>query len=205
MLKKFTLFFFYWTTQLAKVIDTKDSDEVTNRLIGKSNLLLKNKEFISESTDITVKQNKKTKKYNSEKVVLDLLNLMLLRKYDNYTFYCHNQGGCDAVFLIKSIYNIKEIYKNVKDFNPFALKISSRKDKVLKLTLSRKVGKKRIIKVKIQDSMAILPESLKALGREFNVDENLRKGVFSHKFSSSNVVTHWIILENYWLYLFSKR
>lgn len=139
---------------------------------------------------VYIEKNKVNKKFYSDKVWLDLLNQMFKHKYDNYTFYCHNLGGYDAVFFIRSLYNINESYKNETDFNAFGLEIFCRKDKVLKLTISRKVGKKRIRKIKIVDSMVILPESVKDLGKKFDIDENLRKGAFPHKFSSTNAFTY---------------
>lgn len=45
-------------------------------------------------------------------------------------------------------------------------------------------------KVKILDSMAILSESLKDLGKNFDIDANLRKGASPHKFSSTKAFTY---------------
>lgn len=120
------------------------------------------------------------KRKDSGKVVFDLLEEMFLYKYEDFTFYCHNLGGYDSVFLISAIYNLNLDYKDNNNFSPYHLDIICRKDRLLKLTISKKVNKK-VKKVKILDSFAMLPESLKSLGKKFDV--GIKKGDFPHAFS----------------------
>lgn len=67
---------------------------------------------------------------------------MFLYKYKDYIFYCHNLGGYDSVFLIRTIYNLNLANVDNKDFSPYRLDIVCRKNKVLKLTVYKKANKK---------------------------------------------------------------
>ena len=62
---------------------------------------------------------------NSENIVLDCINAMLINKYHNYVFYAHNLSGYDGPFILKCLldYNDKHgscIYKldNIFRDNP---------------------------------------------------------------------------------------
>jgi hypothetical protein len=58
---------------------------------------------------------------DSYKLIIDFIESLLRSKYDDYTFYCHNLGGYDVVFIIKALikynetnncYNIKSIFRD---------------------------------------------------------------------------------------------
>ena len=76
---------------------------------------------------------------------------MLIKKYHNYTFYTHNFGGFDVVFLLK----ILDQANINKGFKYYMFDITSRDDLILKLNIRVKLNK-NIIKISIVDSINLL-------------------------------------------------
>jgi hypothetical protein len=89
-----------------------------------------------------------------------MINELLRDKYSNITFYCHNLGGFDVVFILKILYDYNE---SVTD-KELEYKISCilRDDKIIKLTIKR--GKYSLT---ILDSYCILTNNLKDLSKDF--------------------------------------
>ena len=123
--------------------------------------------------------NKDTRKliYNSNEIVLELINELLKPKYDNITFYCHNFGGFDVVFILKVLLE----YNDSNTDNKYLPSVIFRDNNILSLKITHQVnGNKRTLTIK--DSYALLTNSLKKLGKDFQVDT--LKGVFPYKFST---------------------
>ncbi len=114
---------------------------------------------------------------DSSIIVLSLINELLRPKYDKITFYCHNFGGYDVIFILKIINS----YNDLQTTNEKKYKLSPllREDKVIKLTI-RKDGKSLII----LDSYCMLTSSLDKLGKDFGVET--QKSLFPYKFSSDS-------------------
>lgn len=121
---------------------------------------------------------------NSDNVVLECLMSMFNAKYSETIFYCHNFGQYDAVFLLKSIfiYNSSDLGKlsPISINRPFFMNSS-----ILKLTLSKKVGKS-MRSITFVDSLPLLNDGLKSLGLKYVVD--VVKGDFPHKFVNENTL-----------------
>ena len=137
-----------------------------------------------------------TKTLNSEEIVLMCINEMLRSKYSGITFYAHNFGKFDCVFILKTIldYN-KQIIDNpyavevntVKSKDPYVLKTVCRDDIILKLTIKRKVDGVTH-SVSILDSYRILSEKLSKLCAKYEVEES--KGFFPYDFATKNNLTY---------------
>ena len=93
---------------------------------------------------------------------------MLVKKYNNFTFYTHNFGKFDCIFIFHVLKkaNIK------KGFEHYILKTTIREDIIIKLEIKIKLTiseKARYIKISIVDSLNLLNNSLDKLTKDFNV------------------------------------
>ena len=113
--------------------------------------------------------------FNSDKIVLDLINELLRPKYNQITFYCHNLGGYDIVFILNVLYKYNDNNNNIQKY-----KVSPilRDDKIIKVKISK--GKYSFT---IIDSYCMLTNSLSKLGKSFEVDT--LKSYFPYKFSTT--------------------
>ena len=112
------------------------------------------------------------KNLNSDYLVTTMIDELLRPKYKDITFYCHNLGRYDIVFLLKILYN----ENNIDKYNISCL---LRNDNIIKVTI-----KKGNNTLNILDSYCMLPNYLSKLGKDFKV-ENL-KSLFPYKFSTQN-------------------
>lgn len=94
------------------------------------------------------------------------------------TFYCHNLGGYDIVFILNALVNYNEANKS-SDPYPYVINCVLRDNKILKVVISKKINDK-IRKLTIVDSYAILTSSLKDLCKSF--DLSYEKWVFPYSF-----------------------
>lgn len=117
------------------------------------------------------------KELNSHILVLKIIDEMLRSKYSNITFYAHNLGGYDIVFILKILYDYNDSVKS-KDLEYKVIPIV-RDNKIIKVTI-----KKGIYSVVIMDSYCILTSSLYELCESFNV--KTKKSVFPHSFAIKN-------------------
>ena len=110
--------------------------------------------------------------YDSVSLVLKMIDELLRPKYNNITFYCHNSGKYDAIFLIGVLtkYNV-ENPENKYDLDPIF-----RDKTVLKLTIKKNGNSLTIV-----DSITILTGGLAKLAKDFGVET--QKSIFPHKFS----------------------
>ena len=98
-------------------------------------------------------------KLDNSKLVLSMIDELLRAKYSNITFYCHNFGGFDVVFILKILDNYNDNNENKYKLSPIL-----RDDKIIKLTII-KDGKS----LNILDSYCMLPDKLAKLGEDFGV------------------------------------
>ncbi len=116
---------------------------------------------------------------NSTEIVLRLVDELLRNKYENTNFYCHNLGGFDVVFILKILMKYNEIHTD----NPYKISTICRDNKILKITISRKINDK-LKSFAIKDSYALLNNSLDKLAKSFNL--SMHKGLFPYKLSKEN-------------------
>lgn len=122
---------------------------------------------------------------DSSKLIHNCINEMLRPKYKNTVFYVHNLGRFDAPFIIKALTLFNKTEEGVK--NPYIFDCVTRDSNILKLVIKRKIDKE-VRTVKILDSYAVLPRSLKDLGEAFKVDTV--KSYFPHSFCSKNTLQY---------------
>lgn len=108
---------------------------------------------------------------------------MLVPKYHNFTFYVHNLGRFDVVFLLKILLDFNlSLEKDKYIVTPFY-----RDNQVLRLTVSilTKQGKKKSkINIHFVDSLNFLNSSLDKLCKDFEVETS--KGIFPYSFVNKN-------------------
>lgn len=108
--------------------------------------------------------DKDTMDYN--KVIIDLIEEMLIPKYNSIsTFYCHNFGKYDAIFIINCLNRF-----NQEKGNTYRMDFIFKDSTVNKLTITKKVDENKSSKVVISDSYLLLPFSLDKLCKSFNTD-----------------------------------
>ena len=122
---------------------------------------------------------------DSDIIVLSLVDELLRSKYENITFYCHNLGGYDIVFILSILYNYNDTISYVRNekepVNNHKYKIycTLREDKIIKVKISK--GAYSLI---ILDSYAMLPNKLSKLGEDFEVA--ILKSKFPYKFATTD-------------------
>lgn len=109
---------------------------------------------------------------NSDKIVLKMVDELLRTKYSDITFYCHNLGGYDVVFLLKVLYNYNDRNEDKYKISPLL-----KDDNIIKVVISK--GYKSFT---IVDSYSILNSSLAKLGKDFEV--STIKTYFPYKFAT---------------------
>lgn len=114
---------------------------------------------------------------DSNEIVINCINEMLRPKYKGVTFYAHNLGKFDVVFIIKALLEHNEL-NNSEDYK---LETVCRDDIILKLKI--KHGSDSVI---ILDSYRILTDNLKSLCVKYKVD--VIKGDFPHKFANKDTL-----------------
>lgn len=113
--------------------------------------------------------------YNSDEIVLNLINELLRPKYDHITFYCHNFGKFDVVFILKVLTSYND--NNMDKYN---LTPVFRDNSILSLTITKVINNSKRTLI-IKNSYALLTSSLSKLGKDFNV--NTMKGDFPYRFA----------------------
>ena len=115
-------------------------------------------------------------------IVLSLVDELLRSKYSNITFYCHNLGGYDIVFILKVLYAYNDSINYVKNKDEavnnhkYVVNCILRDDIIIKVKITK--GKNSFI---ILDSYAMLPQALSKLGDNFGV--TTIKSKFPYKFA----------------------
>lgn len=112
---------------------------------------------------------------SSNDLIIECINSMLIPAYNNYIFYVHNLHGYDSVFIINALLEF-----NSKNNNFYIIKTIFRDNRIIKLTVTIKVGKSTIRKITFLDSYLILSSSLGSLAKTFNCEYN--KEFFPYEF-----------------------
>jgi hypothetical protein len=126
------------------------------------------------------------KERDSSEIVLKCIDSMLSGRYNNYTFYTHNLGGYDAVFLVKILTECNLS----KGYDYYRINALYRDNKILKLEIKvspedKKLGFNKIV---IVDSYNLLSGSLFNLSHAFGLD--VVKGHFPHRFVKRNTLNY---------------
>ena len=103
-------------------------------------------------------------------IITDLANN---KDINGYTFYAHNLGRFDSVFLIKACLLMEDI-----DIKP-----KWKDNKILSITISNKKNK---IKFKLLDSIQMINGSLDSIFKSFEI--NYKKGIFPHNFVNKDTL-----------------
>jgi hypothetical protein len=113
---------------------------------------------------------------DSNKLILNCINQMLISKYHNFIFYSHNFGSYDYVFILNALLKANEnIGSEYYILNP-----CMRDDTPIKLDITICPTINTKIKISIVDSLNLLNKSLAKLARDFEVDTH--KGYFPYLF-----------------------
>lgn len=123
-----------------------------------------------------------SKEFDSDSLLLNCIDSMLINRYNNFIFYVHNFSKFDVVFL----YNVLLKANQVKGFDYYILKPILRDNNIIKLTVKKKLNNnsKNFIKITFLDSLNLLNNSLKKLALDFEVEH--KKGLFPYNFVSKN-------------------
>ena len=103
-------------------------------------------------------------------IISDLANNKLI---DGYTFYAHNLGRFDSVFLIKACLLLEDI----------VIKPKWKENKILSITF---INTKNKCKFKVLDSIQMLNASLDKLSISFDIIH--KKAIFPHSFVNKNTL-----------------
>ena len=118
---------------------------------------------------------------NSDLLVKKCIDAMLIPRYNNFKFYCHNLGRFDSIF----------IYGTLSDINLslgqeyYILKPIFRNSQLLKLDIRLKRAGNNYIQITLVDSFNLLHSSLDKLAREFKVGA---KGKYPYSFVKRNTL-----------------
>ena len=126
---------------------------------------------------------------DSQKLLLNCIDSMLVNKYDKFIFYVHNLGRFDIIFMYNTLLKANEI----KGTEYYKIKTVFRDDTIIKLDI--KIKKKdfinknsyltqNYIKISFVDSLNLLNNSLSKLSIDFNVEH--KKGFFPYTFVNKN-------------------
>jgi hypothetical protein len=130
---------------------------------------------------------------------------MLIPKYHNYIFYCHNFGNYDLYFLYTVLEEYNQLYRQNKQIeevatsipqgkeekelnNYYNINLTFRDDQVIKLDLKIKYQpladpkskNETTVKITFLDSLNILSGSLEQLAKDYQVQT--QKGIFPYTF-----------------------
>lgn len=100
---------------------------------------------------------------------------MLCDKYNGYTFYVHNLDKYDSKFILPCLEG--DLFRGVD----FQCNVINRDEDILAIQISKKI-KNKTYKIKLVDSIHILPFKLDDLGKTFDTD--IKKTLFPYDFVS---------------------
>lgn len=116
---------------------------------------------------------------NSDSIIIKCFDMLLKDKYNGFTFYIHNFGRFDSIFLLKVLINANELTPNKYTYSILY------RDKILSMNISRKINKKTYT-IKLVDSYNILQSSLNDLCLTFN--PTVKKTYFPYDFVNKNTL-----------------
>lgn len=118
---------------------------------------------------------------NSDLLVKKCIDAMLIARYNNFKFYCHNLGRFDSIFIYGTL---SEINLSLGQ-EYYILKPIFRNSKLLKLDIKLKRAGNNYIQITLVDSFNLLNSSLDKLAREFKVGA---KGKYPYSFVKRNTL-----------------
>lgn len=123
------------------------------------------------------------KDYNDPSInmVIECIMDMLLN-YSNYTFYVHNLGGYDSIYLLNSLIKYN---KSKAEEDQIKFDLIYRDANILKMNLWY-VYKNKRFSINICDSLALLNINLNSLCEIFNLPSNFKKDLFPYDFVNYN-------------------
>ena len=113
---------------------------------------------------------------NSDSLIMECIDKILVDKYNGYTFYIHNLTNFDVYFLFRVLISYENKYTCIPYF---------RDDSIIGLKVSTKLGKKNI-SIRIVDSYNLLKDSLDKLCKAF--DTPVKKSYFPYDFVTKNTL-----------------
>lgn len=119
------------------------------------------------------------KSQDSDELIWQCLDAMLIEKYNGYTFYIHNFGRFDVYFLYKAIIRAN-LFDHKYDHEPVY-----RDNLMLSLKISIKKNKK-VYSIKFVDSYNLLQASLAKLCKTFGTE--VSKSFFPYDFVNKNTL-----------------
>ena len=119
---------------------------------------------------------------NSDDMILDCINKIMVVKNHNMKVYAHNMGEFDGILILKKLIDKSEDHGyKIKVF-------SDNEGKLMSIDIIKKLKNKQIIKISILDSYLLLPVSLDFLCKVFNT--NVKKTIFPYDFISSDTIDY---------------
>ena len=117
---------------------------------------------------------------NSDDLIMRCVDSMLVERLHRYTFYVHNLGNYDSIFLLKVL-----IDTCTHQPDKYEVNVTVRNEIILSILISKKVGNKTY-KIKIVDSYNFLSSKLSKLCKTFKCD--VEKGIFPYRFVTSETL-----------------
>lgn len=111
---------------------------------------------------------------NSDNIVINCLEAILVEKYNKYTFYVHNFSKFDSIFIFAAIVRANEINPN-----KFQYHLTMKEDLIIAMSISTRIKSKKY-NIKLVDSVNLLQSSLKDLCNTFETD--VKKSYFPYDF-----------------------
>ena len=129
---------------------------------------------------------------NSNEMILNCLNKLIIKKYDGYKVYVHNLSNFDSLFLLDILQN------------NFDISLIRNKGRLISMKISKTVpsllhkDKVSVISLTFFDSYQLLPSSLRKLALSFNTSQ--KKDIFPYNFVNKdnlNYIGHVPSMEFY--------
>lgn len=139
----------------------------------------------------------------SNKLVLKCIDEIFEYELGGYTFYVHNLGKFDAIFIHKILLD-----HNTQAKDSYAVKYNTkaiyRDGKIISLEIVKTVKNKNI-KIKLVDSLNILNNSLDKLCSDFGL--NYKKGIFPYNFVNKNNLNYIGVTPDiqFWINKYNKN
>jgi len=122
-------------------------------------------------------------------MLLQAFKDIIVPKYNKYIVYIHNIGNFDGIILLKKLLSKYEIKPLIRDNSLLAIDVS-------------KLNKPKI-KIRLLDSINLLNDNLRNLGKSFEV--NIQKGVFPYDFVNKFNLDYVGSNPHYEYYKFDKK
>nr|YP_009529237.1 DNA polymerase type B2 [Cladonia subtenuis]AXX76245.1 DNA polymerase type B2 [Cladonia subtenuis]WBP63544.1 DNA polymerase type B2 [Cladonia subtenuis] len=117
---------------------------------------------------------------DSDKLIIKCIDSMLENKYSGFTFYVHNLGLYDIVFLLSPLLKAKKEDESPK----YKFKPVCRDDLMLSFTITKQDNRK--LSIKFVDSLNLLNHPLEKLCNTYNTE--VTKGLFPYDFVSKKTL-----------------